>query len=282
MINGLYNLNPAAAGIEGGFISQLTASKKWTGIAGSPANHSFSNSVKLGAEGFYDENMFVQRPLFNIADRVGIGLTIFSETSGPLCNTGLLFAYAYHLPLAHGKLSFGLSGIISEFKLSSDEFKPLDESDPDLYSNSNEFRPNANLGILYKDDRLFLGLSYLGLLSYAEILNTNYNTSTLSLWFGYKLRINELFMIEPSAFIFKSASKKYRADLNVKLSYRNFPWILISLKNYKALDLGVGLHIKKHFQLIYLYSLNVNGTSYYFQNNHSVSLRLNIGSILRN
>ena len=86
--NNFYHLNPAAAGIEGEFISQLTVSKKWAGIAGSPAIQSFSNSIKLGGEGFYDEEMFLQKPLFNIAERVGIGVTLFSEASGPLRNTG--------------------------------------------------------------------------------------------------------------------------------------------------------------------------------------------------
>jgi type IX secretion system PorP/SprF family membrane protein len=127
MFDNLYNLNPAASGFNGSFISHISVSKKWLGINGSPSTQVFSNSIRLGEEEFYDPNMFLNRPLINIAKRVGLGLTIFNESNGPLYHTGLLFAYAYHLPVQRNRLSFGLSGIITHYRLNTKEFEPIDE-----------------------------------------------------------------------------------------------------------------------------------------------------------
>jgi hypothetical protein len=102
--NNFYNINPAAAGFDGAFISELIASKKWIGLNGSPTNQIFSNSLRLGDEEFYDPNQFINQPFINLAPRVGIGFTIFNETNGPLQHTGAMFAYAYHIYLNNNRL----------------------------------------------------------------------------------------------------------------------------------------------------------------------------------
>src|SRR5208283_2242565 len=88
--NSLYNIDPAAAGFNGGFISQLSYSKNWTNLPGSPECQILSNSIRLGEEEFYDPKMFKTKPMINLSNHASLGVTVFNETEGPLQHTGIL------------------------------------------------------------------------------------------------------------------------------------------------------------------------------------------------
>ncbi|MBL7860753.1 MAG: type IX secretion system membrane protein PorP/SprF [Cyclobacteriaceae bacterium] len=86
-----YLLNPSFAGIEGKPAVFLAYRNQWSGIEGSPtiANLSFHKPVK--------QNM-------------GFGMSATNDQRGVLSNTGLLFSYAYSVPIEEGMfVRFGLS-----------------------------------------------------------------------------------------------------------------------------------------------------------------------------
>jgi type IX secretion system PorP/SprF family membrane protein len=276
-----YNINPAAAGFDGAFISQITVSKKWLGISGSPANQVLSNSLRLGDEEFYDPNKFVNRPIINLAPRVGIGLTIFNETSGPLRITGVLFAYAYHISIRENRLSFGLSGLISQFHINAEEFKPVNSADPSLYSDNSAVVPDLNFGMMYYNSRLFTGISVNSLINYNKVVDPVETAPDILLCGGYKFKINYYVIFEPSLFIWKYGEGSFAADINTKLYIRDKFWFLASYQgNCEALA-GIGLSIKTGIQLNYFYSINTNGLASYNLGSQCISLKADITALVR-
>lgn len=279
LFNNLYNLNPAAAGYDGPFFSQVTFSKKWIGINGSPTGQVFSNSIRLGQEDFYDQNMFVNRPLFDIAKRVGVGFTFFNETSGPLQHTGMMFAYAYHIHARNGRFSFGISGIVTQFRLNTFEFKPADEDDPTLYTNTRAVFPDANTGVLYYNSKFFTGLSMNGI-NLKRTLNHMRIEPDIVFCAGYKFYINEVTKFEPSLFLTKY-DKGLLTDINLKYYFFKNNWFLISFQTNGEALAGVALNIAKGVQVLYSYSINTAGLATYLQGSHIVSIRADIASVVK-
>jgi type IX secretion system PorP/SprF family membrane protein len=276
MFDNLYNLNPAASGFNGSFISHISVSKKWLGINGSPSTQVFSNSIRLGEEEFYDPNMFLNRPLINIAKRVGLGLTIFNESNGPLYHTGLLFAYAYHLPVQRNRLSFGLSGIITHYRLNTKEFEPIDEADPDLYTNNSALIPDANLGMMYYNRQFFIGISAISLFNASKIMDHINTFPDIVVCGGYKFDVNNNFKLEPSLFIWRFGDGEFSADYNAKLFFRNEFWLLISYKGNKDISAGISLNLKTGLHLQYSYAVNTTGLADFYQGSHYISLQVNV------
>jgi len=273
-------LNPAASGLNGSFISQVSVSKKWLGINGSPSTQILSNSIRLGEEGFYDENMFLNRPLFNLAKRVGIGLTIFNESNGPLYHTGLLFAYAYHLPLQKNILSFGMSGLITHYRLDTKQFEPVDEGDPDLYTNNSAWVPDVNIGIMYHNKQFYTGISLISLFNANQIMDHIKSDPELVVFGGYKFDINMHIKFEPSIFIWKSGESKVSVDYSAKLYFRNELCFLISYKSNKDISAGFSLNISKGLYFKYSYAINTTGLADFYQGSHYAAISIDIARIV--
>ena len=277
LFNNYYNLNPAAAGFDGGFISQLTASKKWIGITGSPSNQVLSNSIRLGEAEFYDPRIFINKPLINLANRVGLGFTVFNETSGPLRNTGLLIAYAYHIPLQGARISFGLSGLIAQNTLSIGEFKPIETSIPDpvLYTNATTYTPDINIGAMYYNQKLYAGIAVNGLLNK---LRTTYPELVLN--GGYRIMLNSVFKVEPSLCIVRHGQGSFLADINAKLYYQNRYWLLMSYQGNSDVLAGFGIAIKGGLQLSYSYAINTTSLASFYQGSQCISLRADMARLI--
>ena len=279
--NSFYNINPAAAGFDGAFISQLSASKQWLGITGSPAAQVFSNSVRLGDEDFFDPSLLINRPFFNVAPRVGLGLTIFNESSGPLRHTGMMFAYAYHIKMRNNRLSFGLSGIVTQYHLNVNEFNPVSSNDPSLYTNASSIIPDVNLGAMFYNSKLFIGASANGLINVNNIIDHTKSFPDIVVCSGYKYSVNSIYKLEPSIFIFRYGQGSISADLNGKLFYRDKNWLLLSYHTNGEVSAGFGVTIKTGIQLNYIYGVNTTGLATYNQGSQSIALRADIVALVR-
>jgi type IX secretion system PorP/SprF family membrane protein len=282
LIDNFYHINPAAAGYDGPFYSQLTVSKRWLGINDSPSTQVLSNSLRLGMEEFYNPNMFLNRPVINIAKRVGIGFSIYNEINGPLRHTGILLAYAYHLPIHNGHFSFGISGLISQYKLNTNEFKPVEEADPILYTRNSAIVPDANIGIMLYKQNFFSGITANGLFNFNRIMDHTSHFPDIVAIGGYRFNTNMNFKVEPSLFICRDAKGSFSADVNTKFYFYDKYWLLLSYKSKGELMTAISLNIKSGFQVLYSYSINTTGLASYYQGSHCISLRVNIASFIKN
>ncbi|WP_430813772.1 PorP/SprF family type IX secretion system membrane protein [Carboxylicivirga sp. RSCT41] len=279
--NCLYNVNPSAAGYDGGFISSLSISKKWVNIQDAPSVQVFSNSLRFGSTDFYDDEYFISRPIFDFAPRVGVGLTLYNETSGPIKETGFLFAYAYHIPLNRNKLSFGLSGSYSQTSINSVLLQPNNEYDPELYTNTKDYFPSIQFGSMYYSRDLLVSLS----LRRNLISNSYYQTITftnVNLFSLYNLYESSRYSIESSIMLDYTYNYQTTIDCNLRLHYFNKHWLLISLRDFQAFGMGIGLSFNSRIQFQYQFKTSNSSFNKHFVSSHSVGLSLNVERIIQN
>ena len=279
MFNSFYNLNAAAAGYDGNFISQVTVSKKWLGISGSPASQVLSNSIRLGEQDFYDKNNYFYRPSKGFINKVGLGFTVFNETNGPLRHTGVLLAYAYHIPLRTGQLSFGLSGVVAQYGLNTDKFKPVEVNDPSLYYTTSAVVPDANFGMLFYNRSLFAGFSINGLMNLNRVMDHTNTTPAVTACAGYKLTLTSEVKVEPSVFAERDGQKKLSADIYAKLYYTNKYWMLLSYQSSSGFQGGFAMNIKTGVQLSYAVAVSTSGLANRYQSSQNISLRADVAAL---
>ena len=279
MFNSFYNLNAAAAGYDGNFISQVTVSKKWLGISGSPASQVLSNSIRLGEQDFYDKNNYFYRPSKGFINKVGLGVTVFNETNGPVRHTGVLLAYAYHIPLRTGQLSFGLSGLVAQYGLNTDKFKPVEVNDPSLYTTTSAVVPDANFGMLFYNRNLFAGFSINGLLNLNRVMDHTNTTPAVTACIGYKFGVTREVKVEPSVFAIRDGQKKLSTDINAKLYYTGAYWLLLSYQTSGAYQVGVAMNIKTGLQLSYAVAVSTSGLANRYQSSQNISLRADVAAL---
>jgi type IX secretion system PorP/SprF family membrane protein len=279
--NNFFNLNSAAAGFDGAFISQISVSTKWMGLADAPTCQVFSNSIRLGEEEFYDPNKFVNRPFINLANRVGLGLTLYNESNGPVRHTGILFAYSNHFPIRNSRLSFGISWIISQYALNTEKFKAVQPNDPYLYTNSSTIVPDVNLGILYYNQMMFMGISVNGVANYKEVMDRRKNIPDFILCGGYKFSLNKLIKFEPSLFVLNIGQKTISYDINNKLYFKGKNWLILAYRSTGELMPGLGIGIKSWLQMAYNCIIGTGGIESYAYESHQIALRIDISALMK-
>lgn len=274
--NCLYNINPAAAGYDGGFNSQLSYTKSWVGMPGSPECQIFSNSIRLGEEEFYNPKSFIIRPLINLSNHVSLGFTLFNETEGPLQHIGFMFAYAYHIALDNMRLSLGLSGMLTQYHLNTSYFDPSNPNDPNLYTNTTALIPDINAGVLLYDRLFYVGASANGLANFDQIMDHQQTQPDLVLFSGNKFEVNDRYIIEPSLFGWRYGTGTYSMDINAKIYYLEDNWLLLSYHTTGEMIIGIGIKLRPGLKLGYTYTLSTNGLTSLFGGSQNISLLANI------
>jgi type IX secretion system PorP/SprF family membrane protein len=201
-----YALNPAAAGTKAYTFVSTSYSKYWSGINGSPEMQVLSGHSL-------------------ISQKSAVGINLVNENTGLSGKTGAEFTYAYHLPISSNgtKLSFGLSGVVTQHKLFKDKFI-IDDVDDDAIKNaqSSVVLPDANFGIsLYKENKFYIDIAVRQLLGRqvtfinAENLE-NIQVRHFSFGAGYTFNVNDNIQIEPSVLAKATQKFEYQIDAGLK------------------------------------------------------------------
>ena len=154
-------INPAITGAENIPKIIMSYDKQFLGIDHSPETYSVSGQLRIGKYDFYNPRQFINESKFRSLGRVGIGGGIFYDKDGPLSQLMINMAYAYHIPFKNeSQLSFGLSGILYNYRLNSSEFIPYHLNDPFLYVDPEKRTTfNTGIGMHYTIKSLFTGIS---------------------------------------------------------------------------------------------------------------------------
>jgi len=135
-------LNPAYAGSKGTPTFSGLYRTQWMRFNGAPVSQSFSAHL----------------PIFN--ERVGVGLSVHHDEIGPSNSWFYNLQYAYHVPLQTGKLSFGIQGMIRNYRIKWKEVATIHQADP-LYGNGTAMKllPNIGWGAYYYSENMYAGIS---------------------------------------------------------------------------------------------------------------------------
>ncbi|MBA3899612.1 MAG: type IX secretion system membrane protein PorP/SprF [Bacteroidetes bacterium] len=137
------NVNPGYAGSREVFSGSLVNRSQWVKMPGSPTTQSLSLHSAIPNS------------------RIGLGLQVYNDKSGPMKNTGVDATFAYHLPVNEKtKLSFGVSGMFNNITVGFNEINIDDALDPSFVRNANSsWVPDARAGLYLYKPRFYLGLS---------------------------------------------------------------------------------------------------------------------------
>jgi type IX secretion system PorP/SprF family membrane protein len=235
-------INPAYTGIRNNLSMAASYRHQWSGFEGSPNTLNFNSHMAVGD------------------NRMGLGLIVLQDRIGNSTNSECYATYAFRIYLSEGKsLSLGLQGGVMNYQSRNSELNTYDPTDPAFNSNLNTTKPNFGTGLIYRSDRLFVGLSVPRMLTHAT---DNAEDQTINLYsqhlyanVAYTLFLSEHVRMKPSI-LFKGVqgspvSVDYNLLLNLNERYttgiftRNLNTYggIIQMKLGEALGFGYALEI---------------------------------------
>ncbi|TRX01679.1 PorP/SprF family type IX secretion system membrane protein [Flavobacterium gawalongense] len=266
-------ISPTFAGIGDNLKIRANGLTQWVGIKDAPENQSV-----------YAD--------FRIADRSGVGISLYNDKNGNTRQAGAKFSFAQHIILDYYSkqyLSFGLSYNINNFKIDINELDPpfYDPSITDNRFNSNN---NFDVGALYRNKDFYLSFNASNILpknidKYMGVepsLLLNYQVYS---GYVFKSPTNSRVEYEPSVYYQLFASDK-RSSTDVNIKYRHFNkyddyyWAGISYRFlndqvFKPLNVGPMVGFKKaNFYFGYSYQLTLNQLAAFNTGTHVITIGL--------
>lgn len=268
-------LSPTFAGIGDNLRIRANGLTQWVGIKDAPQNQS------LYAD-------------FRLANRSGIGISVYNDSNGYTSQTGAKFSFAHHIILDYYSkqyLSFGLSFNINSFKIDIGQFNTTHEIpilDPSITNNRAIANNNFDIGLLYRNKGFYASFNASNILPKTKDNYLGIEPSLVlnyQLYSGYVIKnsYNRNVEIEPSVYYqFFAGDKRSTTDINLKYrrynSYDDYYWAGISYRVindqiFKPLAVGPMVGFKKsNFYFGYSYQVMLNQIAAYNSGTHMVTL----------
>ena len=263
-------VSPTYAGIGDNLRIRANGLTQWVGIPNAPDNQS----------------LYVD---FRIADRSGVGVSVFNDKNGNTNQKGAKFSFAHHLVLDYYSkqyLSFGLSFNINNFSIDVHNLTP-GTFDPSITDNRATTNKNFDVGLLYRNKGFYTSLNANNILDKNIDKYGIYEPNLLlnfQLYSGYVInnKANRS-DIEPSVYYQYFANDgRSSTDINIKYRkydrYDDYYWAGMSYRFLndqvgKPLNVGPMAGFKKSgFYFGYSYQLTLNELSAYNSGTHVVTI----------
>lgn len=256
-----YLYNPAVAGSREMFEIRSAHRNQWTGIVDAPRTFMLSASSPVG------RNM-------------GVGGYVFTDNVGPSRRTGFQLSYAYHLKVNERvKLGMGLSVGMLQFLIDGSKITFFEGSDPVMDEQlRGELVPDATFGAYLYHENWWFGAAAPQLMrnklwflderdqTLSRLASHYYATG------GYRLRVNEDLVVEPSFMVKYVDPMPLKIDLTATLRYKDMVWLGASYRTKDAVSLMVGYWHDRSLQVGYSYDLTTTHLRNYTTGTHEVML----------
>jgi len=265
-------VNPGATGFDKEHHVLLNYRNEWASFPGS------AKSIILSYDG-------------PIADRLGFGGMLISDSNGSLETTKLQGSLAYTLDTPSNVLGFGLSAEFIQHGLSGDVIGGpiIDITDPkvlDRIDGTNFFDVSFGVQGIY-NGLLSYGLSLPSLVS--SRIDDNPSTADREIGFifnvGYKFdKLDSGISLEPSLWVKKLMNVPFHADINILgrflddrlrggLNYR------VGADEKLGFLIGFGVNT---LNFTYAYNASRHEYQQYSNGSHELSVRFDIGKVMKN
>jgi len=291
-----YVLNPSFAGIDGRTSINLFARKDWVGFYENvPQTYSFSIHSRILKSRKQVKMLSSGRRILKegTSGRVGIGGGIIEDENGAIRRTSIHFTYAYHIFIRNSQLSFGLSGLISQFNINKDKAVLKNPENDPLYGliGRSTYIPDASIGINFMTYKYQLGFSISQIFQSKIKLSSSKEFSSsndirLKRYFCIIASYNDYFKFYPQwsynfEFICRSNEYLYNvSDFTTKFIYRDEYWFGMSYRTNKTLVFLVGTKINKIY-FGYSFDYGFNTLSRYSKGSHEINISYKIGDTAR-
>lgn len=232
----LFQLNPAIAGTERYAPLTFNAHQQWMGWNGAPTMQNVSFHTRLRSKGLFFTPQGFRNKGKNSFGKIGLGGGFYNYSYGNVAHTGLHLDYAYHVILRKGRLAFGLSPTVTQFRI--DKFRGLtfpDPTQPDPVLNDSTISLvffDASAGMHYYSQDGYAGLSVVQLFGSAvrtrdyafptsedPSLNPDF-ARTIYIYGGYFIRPTRDLTIEPMLLARYNMRSGMRFDLNTYVHFK--------------------------------------------------------------
>lgn len=254
-------VNPAYAGSKELFTIDMLNRTQWVNIDGAPETFTISAHTAMRNK------------------NVGLGLYVFRDALGPTVTQGLMGTYSYRIYMGSSSLAFGLQFGFSYFDFN---WAAMNLKDQDYLFDPQEIRkitPDANFGIYYQSNQIFLGFSSKQLLQnefgYA-IKDGKSSFSKLTRHFymmgGFALPIDDKIVFRPSIMAKYTPHVPVQVDMNASFLFGNVFWVGVSYRSAKAITFMTEFKISDMLKLGYSYDLYLNELQPFNYGSHEIRL----------
>lgn len=237
-------INPGYAGSKEEVSATLIHRQQWTGLEGAPTTSTV--------------NIHAPFKLFN--QNHGVGISIENDALGFNTNIGMQLAYAYRININNGagKLGLGISGGFKNEALKATWKAVSGSSTEDSNipgANESATTYNIDLGIFYKTDNIYFGVSTTHLTE-SKVKYTNTEVTLTRQYYitaGYNFVLaNPAFEVLPSVLISSDATAS-KIDISSIVQYNKRLWGGLSFRPGSAITGLVGLELKNGIRIGYAY-----------------------------
>jgi type IX secretion system PorP/SprF family membrane protein len=264
IMNG-FLINPSYAGRDGYTTVNLTVREQWVGFTQAPSTFAASFQTRILKNSYISKSTSVRRKVVKPTKggRVGLGGYVFNDRNGIIRRTGILGAYAYHIPMGQtngvpNQLSFGLAASAYQYAIDLNGNLHLTDIDDEFLNNYDRvvFIPDFNFGVSYNTIKYYVGFAMSSLLRGSITFGNKSNNQRTELghYFmtgGYKISLpdNPDWIIEPSVLIKSSDRlfKSFQMDLTSRVYYKEDYWAGISWRTNDAIILLLGLKYDRFY-----------------------------------
>ncbi|RLJ67202.1 type IX secretion system PorP/SprF family membrane protein [Lacinutrix venerupis] len=266
-------ISPTYAGIGDNLRIRANGLTQWVGIKNAPDN-----------QALYAD--------FRIANRSGVGISLYNDKNGNTRQKGAKFSFAQHLVLDYKSrqyLSFGLSYNINSFRIDIENFEGIEEMpivDPSIVDDRAINNNNFDVGALYRYKMFYLSLNANNILEKDIDAFTGIEPSKLlnfQAYTGYIIQTRKNTEIEPSIF-YQRYNNDGRSSTDINVKYRKFNrkedyyWVggsyrFLNDQIGKPLNIGPMAGVMKSgFYFAYSYQVTINDLSGFNSGTHSITI----------
>jgi len=253
-----YYYNPAIAGSKDRHVANMSLRNQWSGFQGAPA------TMLANYYGSYLNQ-----------GKVGYGVSLISDKTGLVQNTGIYINYAQHFQLNEKiKLGFGVKPGYVQYRIKLYDAQVADEGDEILTGNilaANALDLHSGFH-LYSEDFFFMGSIQHLLGKSIQFTSYNQNLSKhFTLIGGYNHRIDKRKMvIQPSLMIKYVNPTPMQWTAMLKATFDNKCWAGITYRSKDAAGIVLGYKILDRLSIGYGFDYSVGKISQYQSGSHEL------------
>jgi type IX secretion system PorP/SprF family membrane protein len=253
-----YLANPAMAGIKSGMHFNSGYNKQWSSIPGAPITQYFTF-----------DNQF---------NKIGQGLSIYTDKAGLLKRTRILGSYAYHMPINsygdafHFGVSFGL--LLENINVDDVNGNNIDLTIQRFNDRNAIF--DGDFGIAYSTEKITVQSAIPNLNNFfrKEVYNTaNWNTFFTAIHYNHKIEFNKnAYLIQPKISFRGVKGDKDILDVGVNIStLKNNIYSSLIYHSSQNITMGMGINYKD-FTISCMYTTRTYALKGYSTGNLEVGL----------
>lgn len=255
-----YLHNPAVAGTK--LYSPIMASyrNQWAGFEGAPQTYMISGHTAL-------------------PNKIGVGGILFNDNAGgAIVRTGAELTGTYQADLNNrDAVSFGLSGVVSQFKFDGTDLLVQDKFDnalPGTMESTLNF--DATFGMMVYGPNYYFGLSIPNLLQTSlgiegVLTDENENIRHFNFMGSYLHYLSDDFSIQPSGLIKLTGVTPVQLDVLVKVAYQEMIWAGLTYRHQDAVALALGLEYDR-YSVGYSYDITTSDAANLSPHTHEITI----------